>query len=296
MKMKMSGSGYEKYLVRKPVYERCGGIKNRQSPAMTYMSSAQVPVANCYLEYSWIYGIPEPNPPVSEHTHNTEEIILYIGGDPKTPEDLGGEIEMFVGGQPLTFSTAVALFVPRGLRHGPVIWKKFNKPHIEMTLILGAAAKDSPLIDHTPEVRESSSEEWKNVNYEKYLVRRPIGERAIGIKNRQSPAMTYMSSAQVPEADYYIEYGWIYGIPEPNPPVSEHVHDHDEIILHFGGDPWNPEDLGGEIEFMVEGKPLLLNTNTAFFAPKGLTHCPVTWKKFIKPHIEMAITLGSGKR
>ena len=75
-----------------------------------------------------------------------------------------------------------------------------------------------------------------------------------------------------------------------------HVHDTDELILHFGGDPQNPEDLGGVIEFMVEDEPLVLNTSTVFFAPKGLKHCPVIWKEFRKPHIEMAITLGSGKR
>jgi hypothetical protein len=28
--------------------------------------------------------------------------------------------------------------------------------------------------------------------------------------------------------------------------------------------------------------------------PKGLEHGPLTWKKFGKPHIEMAIMLGAG--
>ena len=89
----MADSKFEKYLVRKPIYRRGRGIRNRQSPTMTYMSSAQVPEANYYLEYGWIYGIPEPNQSTSEYVHDTEIIIMYIGGDPQNPEDLGGEID-----------------------------------------------------------------------------------------------------------------------------------------------------------------------------------------------------------
>ena len=71
----------------------------------------------------------------------------------------------------------------------------------------------------------------------------PLWEAGPGVKKRQSPTMTFMSSKQVPEANYYIEFGWIYDIPEPNPHIHEHVHNFDEIVLHVGGDPDNPEDL-----------------------------------------------------
>ena len=293
----MAESKYEKYLVRKPLYKHLQGIKNRQSPAMTYMSRAQVPESNYYLEYGWVYGIPEPNPYLPEHLHDSDEITLYFGGDSQNPEDLGGEIEYFIGGQPLRFSTSVALFIPGGLRHGPAIWKKFKKPHIEMTLITGSGVIEDEGSKSPSSLAANAAAKKKNyVDYEKYLVRKPLYERARGVKNRQSPTMTFMSSAQVPEANYYIEFGWIYGIPEPNPPVTQHVHVNDEIVLHFGGDPQNPEDLGGEIEVMVENEPWVFDTNAALLALKGLTHCPVTWKKWRKPHIEMAITLGSGKR
>lgn len=54
----------------------------------------------------------------------------------ENPEDLGGEIEFGVGGQPLTFATTTGLFVPKGLKHGPLIWKKVRGPHIQMALML----------------------------------------------------------------------------------------------------------------------------------------------------------------
>jgi len=134
----MVKSQYSKYLVKKPVYET--GPRNttgRQSPTMTYMSNDIVPGANVYLEFGWIWDMPRPNPHIPEHTHEYDEIVLHIGSDPNNPEDLGGEIEYVLGGEPLVFDTTSALFVPKGVKHGPLTWKKVTRPHIEMAIILG---------------------------------------------------------------------------------------------------------------------------------------------------------------
>ncbi len=126
-------------------------------------------------------------------------------------------------------------------------------------------------------------------SFEEYVVRKPVYKVGKGIKNRQSPTMTFMSSNQVPEANYYIEIGWIYDITQPNPHIHEHIHGYDEIVLQWGGNPDAPRDLGGEIEFYVGGQPITFNTTTAIFLPKETPHGPLTWKKFRFPHIEMAI-------
>ena len=133
----MTEANYERYIIREPLYECDDGIKNHQGPAMTYMSNNQIPGINHYLEYNWIYGIPEPNPYIYEHASNFPMIVLYIGGDPDNPEELGGEVEFNMGGQPLTFNTTSALFIPAGVSHGPIKWKKFDKPHIQMMISFG---------------------------------------------------------------------------------------------------------------------------------------------------------------
>jgi hypothetical protein len=106
--------------------------------------------------------------------------------------------------------------------------------------------------------------------------------------------MTYMSSDLVPECKVYLEFGWIWDMPEPNPHIFEHSHDYDEIVLHIGSDPGNPEDLGAEIEFVVGGEPLKIDKTAAIFVPKGVKHGPLTWKRVDRPHIQMAIVLGGG--
>ena len=80
-------------------------------------------------------------------------------------------------------------------------------------------------------------------------------------------------------------------MPEPNPHVLKHSHDkYNEVALHIGSDPYNPEDLGAEIEFTVGGEPLVFDRTSALFVPAGVKHGPVTWKK-VTDHINILIKL-----
>jgi hypothetical protein len=72
------------------------------------------------------------------------------------------------------------------------------------------------------------------------------------------------------------------------------VHDYDEIVIHLGTDPQHQEELGGEIEFMVDGQPLVINKTSAVYVPKGVKHGPLVWKKYSKPHLEFTIMIGAG--
>jgi len=131
--------------------------------------------------------------------------------------------------------------------------------------------------------------------YGRYLIKKPRYEVDIkGVTGRQYPAMTLMSSDLVPECNAWLGCGWIWDMPDPNPHLLEHAHDYDEIVLHIGSDPNNPEDLGAEIEFVLGDEPLIINTTSALFVPKGVKHGPLTWKRVVRPHMEMSIILGAG--
>ena len=292
----MPEMNYEKYLVRKPIYEAGRGIRKRQSPTMTYMSNELVPGCNIYIELGWIYDMPEPNPHILEHSHDYEEIVLHIGGDPENPEDLGGEIEYYVGGQPLTFDITTALYVPKGMKHGPITWKKFTKPHIEMSIMLGpGSTKEGWASRSISQLKEGLPQKKDDIDYEKYLVRNPTHLGGTKVTEAiKSAAKIYMSNELIPECNVYIDFGWIYELPDPNPPIPEHSHDYKEVVLNIGGDPDNPEDLGAEIEFCIGGQPLTFDTTTATYVTKGIKHGPLTWKKIDKPHLLMPIIIGAG--
>ncbi len=130
---------------------------------------------------------------------------------------------------------------------------------------------------------------------ERYFVRSPAYEviPAFEVAGR-IPAMTLMSNNLVPGTNMYVEVGWIKAMPDPNPHIGEHVHDYDEIVMHVGIDPEDQEDLGAEIEFMVDGKALIINKTSSVFVPKGVKHGPLTWKRFTRPHLEMTVMIGAG--
>lgn len=291
----MTSSTYEKYVVRKPRYDVAAGVANRQSPTMTFMSSKQIPEANYYIELGWIYGIPDPNPCIHEHVHDYDEIVVHWGGDPNTPQDLGAEMEFYIGGQSITFNTTTAFFIPKGVPHGPIRWNKFRHPHIQMAMMLGTGDPKAGWGESgitTP--KDTVPTKKDNFDYEQYAIRSPMRESGTFFtQGRQIPTMTYMSRTQINVANYYLEFGWIWDIPKPDIPEMRHDK-YDEIVLHIGGDPDNPEDLGADMQFGLGGELISLNTSNAVFIPKGLRHGPLIWNQVSKPHIEMAIMLGAG--
>jgi len=145
---------YQQNLVNKPHYEVGGNqdIKGRQNPTMTYLSNDLVPGSNTYIEIGWVYEMPEPNPHIHAHDHNYDEIVLHLGSDPENPEYLGAEIEFVVGGEKIVIDKTSALFIPKGVPHGPLTWKSVEKPHLQMVVMPGAGTlKDSNPAGYIPE-------------------------------------------------------------------------------------------------------------------------------------------------
>ncbi len=292
----MADKEIQKYVVSKPIYEAgYPGVKGRQHPTMTLVSEKQIPGCNYYIELGWINSIPTPNPHIFQHVHDYDEIVLHWGGDWERPQVLGGEITFYVGGQPITFNTTTGIFIPAGVPHGPLIWNKFEFPHIEMAMMLGTGdpfkgwgqSGISASKDGLPVKKDK-------VDYEQYVLRSPLRESpgAISGKGRQSPTMTYMSEIQIPGTKIYLEFGWIWEVTDT---IREMKHDKfDEIVMHIGNDPENPEDLGADMTFGLGGEEMQFNTNFAMYIPKGVAHGPLIWHKVRRPHIEMAIMLGAG--
>jgi hypothetical protein len=295
----MAKIDYEKYLVRKPNYEAFGGTKNRQSPTMTMMSNKQIPGVNYYMEPGWIYGIPDPNPSLHEHVHEYDEIVMHWGGDYRRPQVLGGEIEFYVGGQPITFNTTTAIFIPAGTPHGPVTWKKFEFPHMQMAIMCGTGEAGTAWgSSGIKDVKDKLPVKTKEFDFEQYVVRNPLREAAPGFTGRTSPTMTYMSGVQVPGCKYYIDLAWDYGVTaykdksNPSPDISYKTHD--QIVVYIGGNSLHPEDLGGEVEADMSGQKLKFDTTSALFIPHGVRHGPRLVTEYSHPHVVISIMTGAG--
>jgi quercetin dioxygenase-like cupin family protein len=288
----------EKYLVRKPIYGTGAGYGVPGKCTMTILSSRQVPEANYSIEIGWIDGKPKPSDSAPEHVHDFDEILLHWGSNHETPQVLGGEIEFKIGGQTIKSNTTTGIYLPKGVPHGPITWKEYKAPQVQMVMMLGTG------IPHQGQPAAASGkaqiDKGKKVDYEQYVIRSPMREAgAEFVRGRTAPTMTYMSGVQIPGVKTYIEMGWTFDMPmsgrTTGGAMPEMLHkSFDEIVLHVGGDTKDPEDLGGEIEFYVGGQPLTFSTTSALFIPRGVHHGPLACKAYRKPHIVMAIMCGAG--
>jgi len=128
--------------------------------------------------------------------------------------------------------------------------------------------------------------------YERLVVRRPLRPAGSPDIKGLTPPMVYLSKEQVPEAEVFIELRWVYGVPEEAVQVAEQISDRDRILLFMGTDGAKPQVLGGTVGLRLGGQPILFNTTTSVFVPKGVPCDSVEWKDFQRPHLLMSMVLG----
>lgn len=284
----MNEQDISRYLMEKPVKE---GREGDLTHLSTYVSDAQVPGINYHAQLGWITETPDEDSGKGAVVSGSDKIILFWGNDYKNPESLGGEIEFYMDGKKSILNSSTSVFIPAGVSHGPVKWNSFDKPHMEMVISLDAGNLNG-------ETAADKVSDLKHIpDPEKYIVHKPAYEVVAPTvtKNRMHPSMTFMSNDLVPGSNTYLEFAWIWDMPDPNPHIMEHSHeDYNELVFHIGSNPDDPEDLGAEIEFYLDGKPVMLKKTSAMYAPKKVSHGPLIWQSVTRPHIEMAIIFGAG--
>ncbi|MDD5701778.1 MAG: hypothetical protein PHU23_06960 [Dehalococcoidales bacterium] len=99
---------------------------------------------------------------------------------------------------------------------------------------------------------------------------------------------------RVIKGSFYVETAWMW------PPLATnktrgaaHKHDFDEVLAFFGSDPDNPQDLGAELEFQIEGENHLIKKSCLIFIPEGLLHGPPIFLNMHRPVFHFAC--GTGK-
>lgn len=103
----------------------------------------------------------------------------------------------------------------------------------------------------------------------------------------------WMDDDVVPGA-FQMNCSWYFRPPDIKTKESvPHLHDNDEIIGFFGGDPEQPYDLGAEIEFWLEDEMHILTTSALIFVPKGMKHCPLIFRRVDRPVFHFSVLTSS---
>lgn len=105
-------------------------------------------LAGADFSLGWSY-LTEPFLMVAEpHKHDFDQIIFFFGGDPNNVGEFNAEVEMGLGdgGQIHKITYPACVYIPKGLRHGPLNVKRVNKPimFIDVTLSPGYSIRPVP--------------------------------------------------------------------------------------------------------------------------------------------------------
>jgi len=75
---------------------------------------------------------------VKPHTHETDEIIGFVGTSLKNPRSLDGEVELWMEDEKHVITNTCLVFVPKGLKHGPLTFNRVNTPIVHFSVLTGS--------------------------------------------------------------------------------------------------------------------------------------------------------------
>ena len=118
------------------------GYEFVMGPILQRMDTRTIEGSNFYFIH-WVLPHEKPHMKVGHppHIHSEAELLIHIGTDPDNPEDLGAEVELYVGPEQerhvITESTVV--FLPPNFIHGPWNPLRTTRPWIFIEVNQGLA-------------------------------------------------------------------------------------------------------------------------------------------------------------
>jgi quercetin dioxygenase-like cupin family protein len=97
---------------------------------VAWLDTNKIPGA-FYTECVWYY---KPRKSfVGAHTHDFDEVIAFFGSNPDDIHDLGGEVELWMGGEKHIITRSCLVFVPKGTEHCPLSFNRVDRPIFHFT-------------------------------------------------------------------------------------------------------------------------------------------------------------------
>ncbi len=240
-----------------------------------------------YLEFHWLYPGSAKGYAEEEHVHDFDEFIGFVGTKgPHDPRNLGGEIEVWLGGEKYRITKTCLIYVPQGVRHCPVRFTRIDTPVLFFTGALATSYSRT-----ATDFKKDKASERRHAKYISYDVNpdkvSPEFKKKwdeLSRKNRSTVEGMRLMDLDSVEGAPYIDFVWLWKGSEKGPNHPEHAHDWGEVFGFIGTKGRdNPRDLGGEIEFWLDGEKHLITKSSLVWVPPGLKHCPIQFNRIDNP-------------
>ena len=121
----MAETKYGKYIIREPIVK--GTFPSVHLCGEENCAGGNYP--NFPIEISWLC-VAEPQTMSVNHAHDYDQILLFLGGNPKNFFEFEAEVEISLGeeDEKHLIDTSTIVFIPKKLLHAPLEYKKVDKP------------------------------------------------------------------------------------------------------------------------------------------------------------------------
>lgn len=151
----MAASRYEKYVVRQ-VVEADPKLYAPGYPPTRFLNGPEGAIKEAKATFSFkviekdcCSGVSEERGP---HSHNFDEIFGFVSTNSKDPNDLGADVELWLGvgneTEIVRVNTSSAIYVPAGLVHLPIFFKNVRRPVV--AVLYGSNVKKIKMTRYPP--------------------------------------------------------------------------------------------------------------------------------------------------
>lgn len=210
--------------------------------------------------------------------HDSDELHIFIGGNPDDHENLYAEIDFQIENDHLVFSETSFVFVPKGAAHAIRSVKGLTRPlfhHIIHT--------DSSFYKAEPAKTSAPKGTYLDNRVTKYA---PLSGRIPEAPEGFITFLLWIDSNKLKGAPY-TEALWFLTTNDTGPENHSHE-DLDEFIAFIGSDPEHPEELNGEISFFIGDEQIFVTKSTLIHIPRGVAHSPLLVHRLDKPIIHFS--------
>ncbi|NLP37264.1 MAG: hypothetical protein GX357_06400 [Firmicutes bacterium] len=218
------------------------------------------------------------------HAHSFDELLLFFGYGEDGLSNLGAELNLSLGKEYeqhlITKPTIVA--VPRKLPHCPIYTEKLNRPFAHMHVALS--------VDHGLGGATETVEQEGNVDGKMY------SHLMKNFQLQEHLAGAAQAACFCGEDLQGINLNLTFGMYDQTgpwfPDKGAVIHPYDKLLIFFGNNADNPNDLGAEISVKLgpEGEEHIFSEATVIIVPKGTPHMPVVCHHLERPYY--AVHLG----
>jgi hypothetical protein len=144
---------YEKYIITenirlsqpppemmKRIEEQRQAGNYTEGTAMFNLNDKIIPGA-FYVDCHWLWkthGVRGIQTEIA-HTHDFDEVLGFIGSSRENPRQINGEIEFWLEDEQYIIDYSCLIYVPRGMKHLPLIFRRIDSPVFFFTAGNGTA-------------------------------------------------------------------------------------------------------------------------------------------------------------